>query len=202
MTKHWLALANGIYPLGHHQAYRNTSDGISYSVILKGIDGLDEGTFVTFGNPKRKERLLIPADDETEVVGVITKSSGFIANAGQFPASTRVKYDVFNNPIIKVNYAPENTNSSAQVNHPLHERILFPGHQTVIKDNIDRSIPFVPYTEREGYYQVALSGLVVVKANCGSKMGRKCNVVNGIAVPGKKYWVVKIIDENHVMILL
>jgi len=190
-------LANGIYPIGQHQAYRNTSDGLSYSVMLKGKEGLKEGTFVTFGDCKHKERLIERACDEKEVVGVITKSSGFIANAGQFPASGRIKYDVFGNPIIKIN-----TDKSEDHYHPVHENIIFPGHQTVLKDGVDRKVPFVPYTEREEYYQVALSGLVVVRAKDVCEIGKKCDVENGFATHGRKYWVVKILDNKHIMILL
>lgn len=197
-------LANGVYPIGQHQAYRNTSDGLSYSIMLRGIDNLREGTFVTFGTPNRKERLLVPAERGDDIVGVITKSSGFIANAGQFAASTRVKYDAFQKPIIKLNKVPTNTTTEAVNHHPHHptERLAFPGYQTVPLDNVNRAMPFTPYTERDEYYQVAMAGLVVVRTKSADKIGRKCGVKDGLAVNGDNFWVVKIIDNSHIMILL
>jgi hypothetical protein len=194
-------LANGIYPIGQHQAYRNTSDGLSYSIMLKGVENLREGTFVTFGASNRKERLLVAATNGDDIVGVITESSGFIANAGQFPASTRIKYDPFHKPVIKLNKATTN----GQVDHhPDHSTapLNFPGYQTVPLNVIDRAIPFVPFTDRDNYYQVAMAGLVVVRASSIDNIGRKCGVKDGVAINGNDFWVVKIINRNHIMILL
>src|SRR5579862_13120 len=42
-------IANGNYPLGQHQAYLNSSDGINYAIMLKGTCDLKIGTFVTIG---------------------------------------------------------------------------------------------------------------------------------------------------------
>jgi len=182
-------LVNGVYPLGQHQAYRNTSDGISYSVMLKGEKDLQEGTFVTFDKLRHNERLIGNAKNDDDVIGVITKSSGFIANAGQFPASTRIIYDKFHSPIIKHNEHSDND-------------LVFPSTITVLKDGVDRSSPYVPYTERQNYYQVVLCGLVVVRTYCANRLGDKCGVDNGMAVSGNKYWIVKIIDNTHIMILL
>jgi len=199
-------LANGVYPIGQHQAYRNTSDGLSYSVMLKGDKNLCEGTFVTLCPGENNESLIVPTKCSEDVVGVITKNSGFIANSGQFPASTRIKYNVFHNPIIKIN-----TSNSTKVEERSHHRhkpentndaISFPGYQTVLKDNVDRDLPFIPFTERAEYYQVAISGLVVVRASSACKIGRKCDVKCGKAIKGNTFWVVKIIDDSHIMILL
>jgi hypothetical protein len=197
-------LINGVYPIGQHQAYRNTSDGLSYSIILKGEKGLKEGTFVTFGDLRCDERLITEAGCGDEIVGVITNSSGFIANAGQFAASTRIKYDQFHNPLIKINKS-SSKNVTTKTHHQLIDNksnLTYPPYETIIKDSVDRSIPFVPYTERKGYYQVALSGLVVVRARNANHFGSKCGVKDGIAVKGRDFWVVKIIDNDHVMILL
>jgi hypothetical protein len=207
-------LLNGIYPISQHQAYRNTSDGLSYSIMLKGPAGLKTGTFVTFDECMDEERLIKPANTCDDIIGVITKSSGFIANAGQFPASTRIKYDAYQEPIVYVNYATS-TNVSSSItstfNHHFsireddqlpQKRILFPGFQTVLEENVDRAEPFVPFTEREEYYQVALSGLVVVNVYHKRKVDYKCDVKCGQAIKGETYWVVKIIDNDHILILL
>lgn len=205
-------LLNGVYPIAQHAAYRNTSDGLSYSVMLKGPQDLKEGTFVTFNCRMTKERLIEPANAGDDVIGVITKTSGFIANAGQFAASTRIKYDAFHNPIVKINYASTSETANKPCcgkNQPKESTksaasdpvIAFPGFQTVLKDNIDRQVPFIPFTEREEYYQVTMMGLVVVRADPCSKIGAKCDVEKGRAVRGNKYWVVKVIDSEHLLIL-
>ncbi|CAH6420437.1 Hypothetical protein HVR_LOCUS1192 [uncultured virus] len=184
-------LLSGVYPIGQHQAYRNTSDGLSYSIMLKGVPGLKQGTFVTYEPNMRRERLIMRANSCDDIIGVISKSAGFIANAGQFPASTRIRYDEFHVPM-------EFENRSTT---PPYE-FLFPGHQVVLKDNVDREIPFIPFNERLEYYEVTLLGLVVVKTYKASRLGTKCSVEDGKAVKGDKFWVVKIIDDTHVMILL
>lgn len=207
-------LANGVYPIGQHQAYRNTSDGLSYSVVLKGELGLTDGVFVTFSNCRdndyiHEQRPITMARCSDEVIGVITHSSGFIANAGQFPASTRIQYDVYRNPIIQTNYVTgkDATVCSSCHNQPKSEPstqqiISFPGFQTILRTDINRAVPFIPHTERPGYYQVAISGLVVVQAENAHKIGSKCDVRCGIAVRGKTFWVAKIIDDSHILILL
>jgi len=104
-------IINGIYPIGKHQSYLNTSDGLSYSIMMKADVSLKNGTFVTlslkdcYKCKKSNERVLVEAKNNDEVIGVITKSSGFIANAGQFAASERIQYDEYHNPIIKLNIA-------------------------------------------------------------------------------------------------
>lgn len=182
-------LLNGIYPIGQHQSYLNTSDGLSYSVMLKGKPGLNTGIFVTFGPLTNEERLIIPAHNGDDIVGVITTTSGFIANAGQFPASTRIEYDEFHQPI-----EFENKN--------LEGKFMFPGHQTILKQHIDRSKLFIPFTDRPDHYQVTLSGLVVVRAKNACKITDKCDVKCGKAVKGNRFWVINIIDRDHIMILL
>jgi hypothetical protein len=205
-------LLNGIYPIAQHQAYRNTSDGLSYSVMLKGIRGLHPGTFVTFG--KGRDKLIIPAKSGKKVIGVITESSGFIANAGQFAASERIQYDVYRTPLVKLNcvpvtdtdvrskYQPKEELVSNDQQCPPGSTLRFPAFQTEPLSNVDRSVPFVPFTERENYYQVALLGLVVVNLDYCEDIGDMCDVKYGVAVEGCKYWVVKKIDNKRALILL
>jgi len=66
-------------------------------------------------------------------------------------------------------------------------------------DNIDRSIPFTPFNERPNYYEVALLGSVIVNANFRKRDRHhlKCDVKDGIAIPGSKYWIIKFIDKHH-----
>ena len=226
-------IINGIYPLGKHQSYLNTSDGLSYSIMMKGNNSLENGTFVTLSHcckcKKSNERILVEAKNNDEVIGVITKSSGFIANAGQFPASERIDYDEYHTPVIKLNIATldnltdEDTTKieTIKLEHEDEKEIeikeciakelsvkegelLSPAFLTVPINDVDRSIPFIPFNERPNYYEVALLGSVIVNANF-KKCDRhhlKCDVKNGIAVPGSKYWIIKFIDKQHLQILL
>jgi hypothetical protein len=223
-------ILSGRYPIAQHQSYLNTSDGLSYSIMLKGEPGLKQGTFVTFSPCiKHKERLITKAPCTNDVIGVITLTSGFIANAGQFAASERIQYDQFHNPIIFYNCTkpPTNEISSANITSGVTGPIagpsqqnenleintnktgcgaglvpVFPYKQSVPNPFVDRQAPFIPYTERDNYYQVALAGLVVVKAKRHAKIGNKCGVRKGYAVDGDQYWVVNYIDDQHLMILL
>lgn len=237
-------ILNGVYPLGKHQSYLNTSDGLSYSIMLESNELLENGTFVTLhqdncGKCKRcccdkgsDKRTLVAAKNNDDVIGVITKSSGFIANAGQFAASERIKYDEYHTPDIKLNIATadnlksENTSKIRIINNEsdlekleqldlkefstLEEsnikegELLYPAFLTVPIDNVDRSIPFIPFNERPNYYEVALLGLVIVNANFRKRDRHhlKCDVKNGVAIPGTKYFIVKFIDKDHLQILL
>jgi hypothetical protein len=220
-------IINGIYPIGKHQSYLNTSDGMNYSMMMKGEEGLKNGTFITLHNKKcnkcdkychktSNERILAVAKNNDEVIGVISESSGFIANAGQFPASERIEYDEYHKPIIKLNTLTQNPqvqnfiemeeefNISQKESNISQETILSPAFLTVPLENIDRSKFFIPFNERPNYYQVALLGSVIVNAKF-KKRDRyhlKCDVKNGVAVPGTKYWIIKFIDKYHLEILL
>lgn len=180
-------LINGVYPIGQHQAYRNTADGLNYAVMLKGKQGLSVGHFVTFSCKKDYtcERLIDKAECTNDVIGVITEASGFIANAGQFAASERIVYDDYKSPLYTTN-------------------TTFPALRTIIKPGVDRTVRFVPFDERSDYYAVALSGLVVVKAKFDKcdKHYLKCNVKNGKAIPGDTYFIIQYIDKEHLLILL
>jgi len=219
-------ILNGRYPIGQHQSYLNTSDGLSYSIMLKGEAGLKQGTFVTFSSCK--EKMLTKADCGDNIVGVITKTSGFIANAGQFAASERIEYDQYHNPVVfnncvtseKLesltfkNCAPSEDNikllEKSKENPgilpcPEGKHLAFPAFQTIPKGDVteeQRASPFVPYTQRDEYYQVALLGLVVVRVNSKGHISHMCDVKCGKAVDGDKYWVVKRIDKRHALILL
>ena len=226
-------IINGVYPLGKHQSYLNTSDGLNYAIMMKSKIELKTGTFVTLQHDKcnkcdktnktSDDRVLVPAKNNEEVIGVITQAAGFIANAGQFAASERIQYDEYHYPIIKLNIATtENLKSLNEMkiqmkmeldNHLESEiredeikegQLLSPAFLTVPLSNVDRSVPFVPFNERPNYYQVALLGSVIVNADF-KKCDRhhlKCDVKDGIAVPGSKYWIVKFIDKHHLEILL
>lgn len=221
-------IVNGVYPLGKHQSYLNTSDGTNYAIMMKSDKILKMGTFVSlttkchhcFKDPY--EKILTSANNNDDVIGVITKSAGFIANAGQFAASERIEYDDFNNPKIELNISNISNNITSlrdenmkhdvsilndiQENEEVQEtQIKSPAFLTVLKSDVDRSIPFVPFDERSNYYQVALSGLVVVRAKFTKQdllKINKCDVKKGRAIPGNKYWIVKIIDNKHLQILL
>jgi hypothetical protein len=229
-------IVNGIYPLGKCQSYLNTADGLSYSIMMKGDSSLKNGTFVTLDhkdcckcNKKSNERILTVAKNNKEVIGVITKSSGFIVNAGQFAASERIQYDEYHTPIIKLNIATLDnlTNEDAIKLETIkfeHEEIkeieikecivkesnikigelLSPAFLTVPINDVDRSVPFIPFDERPNYYQVALLGSVIVNANFRKRDRHhlKCDVKDGIAVPGTKYFIIKFIDKTHLQILL
>lgn len=219
-------ILNGRYPIGQHQSYLNTSDGLSYSIMLKGEDGLKQGTFVTFSKDPCKEKLLIKAHRGDNIVGVITKTSGFIANAGQFPASERIEYDKYHNPLVFNNCVPNATsdlsslkksvkiapsehipakiNAGEEVKNtcPEGQHLAFPAFQTVPRQDINREVPFVPYTQRDNYYQVGLLGLVVVRVDPRSQLFNMCDVECGKAVEGNKYWVLERIDCRHALILL
>src|SRR3990172_1144729 len=109
--------------------------------------------------------MLVPAKNNDDVIGIITNSAGFIANAGQFSASERIEYDLYGNPIIKLNIS-DNLKTEESLNSKIikinDENIKFfknienikidqlqsPAFLTVPKANIDRSIPFVPFNER------------------------------------------------------
>lgn len=232
-------IVNGVYPLGKHQAYQNTSDGTNYSIMMKSDRVLKVGTFVSLstkcdcGCNDSYEKILVAAKRNCDVIGVITESSGFIANAGQFAASERIEYDKFDKPIIKLNIATSSEKSQTNnlyscikasdeilpiyqsleepPNNQIEENnfkvgeLLDPAFLTVIKSDIDRSVPFIPFNERPNYYQVAVSGLVVVRAKFSKQdlfCSNKCDVKRGKAVPGDKYWIVKIIDEKHLQILI
>ena len=224
-------ILNGIYPLGKHQSYLNTSDGLNYSIMMKSESPIPIGSFVSLS--KRKcykchkntnqhiERSLILAKNNCEVIGVVTKSSGFIANAGQFAASERIEYDIYHSPIIKLNDIEEEEEEEVEEEEELtgREKLRYgflksikkinnkfykPMLLTKTKNEFDRSTPFIPYDERPNYYEVAMMGLVVVNANF-KKSDSNCNmcdVEDGIAVPGNKYHIVKFIDENHLMIIM
>jgi len=221
-------IINGIYPIGKHQSYLNTSDGLNYAIMMKSNIELKNGTFVTLAHDKcnkcdktnktSDERVLVPAKNNDEVIGVITQAAGFIANAGQFAASERIEYDEYHYPIIKLNIATtENLQLLNTMKMGIKEEsevkqesevkvgeLLSPAFLTVPLPNVDRSVPFVPFNERPNYYQVALLGSVIVNANF-KKCDRhhlKCDVKDGVAVPGSKYWIVKFIDKSHLEILL
>ena len=228
-------IINGIYPIGKRQSYLNTSDGLSYSIMMKGDASLKTGTFVTLSHKdcckckKSNERVLVEAKNNDEVIGVITKSSGFIANAGQFPASERVDYDEYHYPVIKFNISTadnltDNNATKIETIKLDHEdskeieikewrvkevgikegELLSPAFLTVPITDVDRSIPFTPFDERPNYYEVALLGSVIVNANFRNRdrYHLKCDVKDGIAVPGSKYWIIKFIDKTHLEILL
>lgn len=178
-------IINGVYPIGKHQAYLNTSDGINYAVMLKGKLNLTTGTFVTIGCKKDGDRLIKKAKNTCDVIGVITEAAGFIANAGQFPASERIQYDEFKKPLRTV-------------------RTQYPAAVTILQPGVNRATAFVPFNERLDYYTVALSGLVVVKADFDKcdKHVLKCDVKNGKAIPGNTYFIINFIDKYHLLILL
>lgn len=195
---------------------------------MKGNESLKIGTFVTLRHKdcckckKSNERILVEAKNNNEVIGVITKSSGFITNAGQFPASERIEYDEYHTPVIKENIATADNNhiENIKFNHEGIEieikecvnqglsvkkgELLSPAFLTVPISDIDRSIPFVPFDERSNYYQVALLGSVIVNANFRKRdrYHLKCDVKDGIAIPGSKYLIIKFIDKTHLEILL
>jgi hypothetical protein len=228
-------IINGIYPIGKHQSYLNTSDGLSYSIMMKGDVPLRTGTFVTLSHKdcckckKSNERILVEAKNNDEVIGVITSSSGFIANAGQFAASERIQYDEYHKPIIKLNIATADslTDNNATKIETIkfdHEdskeieikecitkelsvkegELLSPAFLTVPITDVDRSISFIPFNERPNYYEVALLGSVIVNANFRNRdrYHLKCDVKDGVAVPGTKYSIIKFIDKTHLEILL
>jgi len=222
-------IINGIYPLGKHQSYLNTSDGLNYSIMMKSDYYLDNGTFVTLYqnkcnkckrpcNKKSLDRGLVAAKNNDEVIGVITESSGFIANAGQFAASERIEYDQHHTPIIKLNIATADNLKQENIlkmgieieNNILDQQdikegeLLSPAFLTVPINDVDRSVPFIPFNERPNYYQVALLGSVIVNANFRKRDRHhlRCDVKNGFAVPGTKYWIIKFIDKKHLEILL
>lgn len=308
-------LINGIYPIGTHQSYRNTSDGLSYSIMLKGKCGLKPGTFVTFRTNELcigDERLITVAKSTADAIGVITKSAGFIANAGQFPATERIQYDDFDYPVIQYNWLCPSTKSTKKeklepmicmggspcdkrtlsdsdhlesVEHrtpssdtrkeQLIEEIIktlskhnlqphispcpatldtykarkqnllfesqvtgsesrvtgstykqcesktctltpnppapgcvpnFPFRETILLDGVDRTVPYIPYDERNScnaqfteqyeYYTVALHGIVTVRLDSKCPPKVKCDVVDGKAVAGNTYWVLKIKSDK------
>jgi len=221
-------IVNGTYPLGKHQTYVNTSDGTNYAVTMKSNRALKIGTFVSLSTKCNYcckdlyEKMLVSAKNNKQVIGVITEAAGFIANAGQFAASERIEYDKFDSPIIKLNLSPSslvsNLNEENNIKYKINENVeniknenvksnilQYPAFLTVIKSDIDRSIPFTPFNERPNYYQVALLGLVVVRAKFTKKellCNNKCDVNNGVAIPGNKYWISKIIDKKHLQIIL
>jgi len=224
-------IINGIYSIGKHQSYLNTSDGLNYATMMKSNIELKNGTFVTLAHDKcnkcdkinktSDERVLVPAKNNDEVIGVITQAAGFVANAGQFAASERIEYDEYHYPVIKLNIATtENLQllntmkmgikEESEVKEEIKQdevkvgELLSPAFLTVPLTDVDRSVPFVPFNERSNYYQVALLGSVIVNANF-KKCDRhhlKCDVKDGVAIPGSKYWIVKFIDKSHLEILL
>lgn len=219
-------IANGIYPLGQQSAYVNTGDGLNYAIMLQGKLGLKVGTFVTITCKKSgSQRLIGKAACTQDVIGVINGGNGaFVANAGQFPASERIQYDIFKDPKININ-APgftSNFNFNAQVTSgtgsagpvdqilpqiiypviPSGVSVSFPGYLTALRPSVDRAVPFVPYDQRSTYYQIALKGLVVVRAACDCKQALKCDVECGKAVPGTTYFIIQYIDKHHLLILL
>jgi hypothetical protein len=233
-------IINGLYPVGKHQSYLNTSDGLNYAIMMKSNIELKTGTFVTLAHDKcnkcdktnktSNERVLVPAKNNDEVIGVITQAAGFIANAGQFAASERIEYDEYHYPIIKLNIATienlksynsmkipmkmvlnsEETEDKEEINIDLEKsevkvgELLLPAFLTVPLSDIDRSVPFVPFDERPNYYQVALLGTVIVNANFKKRDRHhlKCDVKDGVAVPGSKYFIIRFIDKSHLEILL
>ena len=199
---------------------------------LNDSNKLKTGTFVTLQHDKcnkcdktnktSDERVLVPARNNDEVIGVITQAAGFIANAGQFAASERIEYDEYHYPVIKLNITTtENlqllNTMKIQMKMELNSEeseiresevkvgeLLSPAFLTVPLSDVDRLAPFVPFNERPNYYQVALLGTVIVNANF-KKCDRhhlKCDVKDGIAVPGSKFFIVRFIDKSHLEILL
>lgn len=190
-------ILNGVYPIGKHKTYQNTSDGLSYSIMLKGYTGLQVGTFVAFDCPtKYSERMIKKAKYSDTVIGVITTTAGMIVNAGEFAASERIQTDVYQAPIVHTN-----TVMNARLTEHLDEEV-YPAFQTILKTGINRATPYVPYNLRSTYYTVAMMGLVVVNTKRKYHLKDMCDVKNGQAVPGDKYYIVQVIDDTHVKILL
>jgi hypothetical protein len=150
--------------------------------------------------------LIAKAKCAKDVIGVITQAAGFIANAGQMPASDRIEYDCYHTPITKLNTGSGPGTNMTNIHPELeaNQTVQFPATLTVIKPGVDRTIPFVSYDRRENFYQVALLGLVVVRAKFGKHDHHvlKCDVKNGYAVPGSTYFIVQFIGEHHISILL
>ena len=98
---------NGIYPLGQQAAYRTLADGQNYAVLLEDGGTLPDcpiGMFVSFDvyNDNEDCRGRVVAAKETgHVIGVITGDAGFVANAGEFPAAERIKYDDYHRPLVQ-----------------------------------------------------------------------------------------------------
>ncbi len=118
-------LINGIYPIGQHQSYRNTSDGINYAIMLKGKGCLKIGNFVTLSCKKEDgERLITKAECNEDIIGVITEAAGFVANAGQFAASERIQYDVYKTPLFTTKSAAKRA-TAPPIYHTKSSLILF-----------------------------------------------------------------------------
>ena len=176
-------------------------------------------------------RLIEKASCAEDVIGVITATSGvvgsagFVANAGQFAAADRIGYNEYHSPLVQLNISGGsgsnfvanviNGNSgtggsisdfSAHISANVQQNttINFPANLTITRSGVDRTVQYIPYDQRSEYYQVALSGLVVVKADFkhDDKNVLKCGVKNGKAVPGNNYFIVQFIDKKRVMILL
>ena len=72
---------------------------------------------------------------------------------------------------------------------------------TVPNPEYDPSQPYIPRSQRKEWTSVGLIGKVHVQDNGACVVGGKCDCVDGIAVPGTHWRVLKRSDANTIRIL-